>query len=455
MTIIDKRATISIIGGGASGVLTAANIIRHTTVPVNINLIEKRPHIAGGVAYSTTNAAHLLNVPAGRMGAFPDDVGHFFQWLTANGYDHDDHAFVPRMIFGRYLKSELESAAAERAAIARLNIVSSEAVDAADGLVRLADGGELSADLTVLAFGNFLPPDPYVENDDYTASPKYFRDQWSPDLASIKETDDVLIIGTGLSMVDLVMGYHQAGHKGKILAISTRGMLSAVHELGHTYPAFYDELRSMTRITDMLRAVRQHIARAQDNGSDWRAVIDSLRPYTHQLWKQLPLAEKRYFMQHLSRYWNVARHRMPAEAAEVVEKMQRDGRLSILKGRLKKIESGERFVTTYAVDGEIKSVVSDCVINCIGAESNFEKVDSPLLKNLFSRGTIVSDDLKMGIKADENGGVIGADGRASNSIFTLGTALKGSLWESTAIPEIRNQAAALGRYLCERAASPK
>lgn len=444
---------ITIIGGGASGTLLAANLLRAAGEElIEINLVEKKPAIGRGVAYSTPDDIHLLNVPAARMTAYPDDPDHFLRWLGGRGYEYGPASFVPRKIFGEYLNDVVRSSLETKHEKVRLNVFEDDAVDIKleenKAQVILASGEFLHSEKVVLAFGNFLPPDPTVRDRRFVEHPKYFRSPWEENVfASISERDDVLIVGTGLSMVDVVLKLAHSGHRGKICAISTRGLLPAVHELGHTYPTFADELRSTERITDMLKTVRRHIKLAESDGSDWRAVIDSLRPATQELWQNLPLAEKRYFMQHLSRYWNVARHRMPAEAAEVLDRLQENGQLQVLKGRLQEINPNGRFEVTYRTNGTSAHLAADTVINCIGSESNFQKLDSTLVKNLFAAGSIRSDALNFGIDALPNGSVVGQNGEVTGIIYTLGTALKGTLWETTAIPEIRAQARQLADEL--------
>lgn len=448
---IVKRITI--IGGGASGTLLAANLLRSADDRmIEINIVEKNPAVGRGVAYSTPDDIHLLNVPAARMTAFADEPDHFLNWLEANGYQYGPNAFVPRKIFGSYLVDVVHAAEEEKHDRVKLNIFEDDAVDVVieggKAQVILASGEFLYSEKIVLAFGNFLPPQPSVSDLTFTTAPKYFRTPWNDGVFEKIDTgDEVLIVGTGLSMVDVVLKLADSNHSGKIHAISTRGLLPAVHKLGHTYPSFADELRPMSQITDILKAVRRHIERAGEMGIDWRAVIDSLRPVTQEIWQNLPLSEKRYFMQHLSRYWNVARHRMPAEAADVIETLRSSGRLDIMKGRLKNVKHDGRFQVTYRTAGVDKYLSADAMINCIGSESNFRKLDSELVSNLFDRGYIRSDGLNFGIDALPNGSVLGQNGGNSDFIFTLGTALKGTLWETTAIPEIRTQAKGLAKVL--------
>lgn len=439
---------ITIIGGGASGTLLAANLLKHAgTRPVEINLVEKRSRVGRGVAFGTTQMSHLLNVPAGRMGAFPDEVDGFHRWLTQNGEAYGPDDFVPRVKYGAYLRDTFTNAVEARSPAAQVNLIDDEAVDlsvnGSSAEVMLRSGEILPCNHVIFAFGNFKPPHPSVGDIAFIGSPNYFQDPWGPKLYENVEPDDsMFIVGTGLSMVDVALHFHRLGHRGKISAISTRGMLPAVHKLGYTYPSFADEVDSPERITDVLKTVRRHIAQAEGSDSNWRAVIDSLRPVTQKMWLSLPIAEKRYFKQHLSRYWNVARHRMPVEAADVLTEMQAKGSLEILKGRLTSItlDADGRFQARYrTIEAEGKTV-ANILINCIGSEADFSKIDSLFVQNLISRRHIRPDELRLGIDATPDGRVIGKDGEPSNVVRTLGTALKGILWESTAIPEIRVQA---------------
>jgi uncharacterized NAD(P)/FAD-binding protein YdhS len=438
---------ITVIGGGASGTLLAINLLRNAgDTAVEINLVERRSKIGRGVAFGTTRESHLLNVPAGRMGAFPDAVDHFHKWLVENGHPYEPNDFVPRMIFGEYLRELFSDTAESRPSNVSLNVIDDEAVDMSvnkdSAEVILRSGEILQSTHVVLAFGNFKPPHPSVADQSFLSSDKYFQDPWNSRLYETVKTDDsIFIVGTGLSMIDVALHLHKHNHQGNIYAISTRGQLPTVHELGHSYDSFSHELKPMTRITDILKAVRRHIKKAESGGSNWRAVIDSLRPVTQQLWLDLPIAEKRYFKQHLSRYWNVARHRMPADVAAILDEMKADGRLEILKGRLQTIDpDGEKFAITFATPDASRTIEADILVNCIGSESSFARIDSTFVKNLIARKHIRDDELSLGIDATPDGRVVGKTGRPSEVVFTLGTALKGILWESTAIPEIRTQA---------------
>ena len=448
-----KRVTI--IGGGASGTLLAINLLGYSgSERVEVNIVEKRSRVGRGVAFGTDHDVHLLNVPSGKMSAFPDDPGHFHQWLIAQGNEFEATSFVPRKYFADYLAATLESAAANARPNVALNIYDGEAVsmdaNGARAEIVTAEGDNFYSDAVVLAFGNFLPPHPSVKDLAFTVQPKYFRDAWSPSVEEMVDPEDsVLIIGTGLSMADAVMQLANRGHRGEITAISTRGILPAVHELGHTYPDFYGELKGRTKITELFKIVRRHMRKADSDGSNWRAVIDSLRPHTQRIWLDLPFAEKRYFMQHLSRYWNAARHRMPVETASVIDRLKKTGQLEVLSGRLRSITHSNDFAVEFSVNGETQTIAVDAVINCIGPESNYARLESPLVQDLLAKGLIRCDSLSFGLDAAPDGNLIAGDGERSPVLFTLGTALKGILWESTAIPEIRMQARDLSKKLLQ------
>lgn len=439
---------ITIIGSGATGTLLAVNLIRHSgDEALEINLVDKKERIGRGVAYSAASDFYLLNVPANKMGAFPDDIEHFYRWLNENNYDFFSNDFVPRKLYGKYLRELFCETVKNKNSNVTVNLLDDEAVDVLidenQAQVILSSGEVVYSDKIVLAFGNFLPPHPKTADQSYTQSEKYFQNPWKPEIFElVKPTDDVFIVGTGLTFVDVAASFQNNRHEGKIYGFSTRGLLPAVHELGFVYPSFADELKDTTRVSEMMKIVRRHINKAAEQHSNWRGVIDSLRPHTQAIWLNLPTSEKMSFMQHLSRYWNVARHRLPPESAKMLEEMQAEDKLHVLKGRLRNITVNKagKFDVSYSVNGAETHLAVDAIVNCIGSESNFNRIEFPLVKNLIGKGLIKTDELKLGIDATPDGRTIARSGAISDRILVAGTALKGVLWESTAMPEIRAQA---------------
>jgi uncharacterized NAD(P)/FAD-binding protein YdhS len=434
---------ITIIGGGASGTLLAVNLLKHNgDNPIEINLVERRKTIGRGVAYSTPEHIHLLNVPAAKMGAFPDDVEHFHRWLQAKNYEYAAGDFVPRKVYGDYLLEVLVDVIAEKSPNAAVNLLDDEAIDIIteddSALVLLKSGEVLPSHRVVLAFGNFLPPVPTTETREFTAADKYFQNAWDTTLPErIASTDDVLVIGTGLTAVDNILSFYHRGHTGKIIALSTHGWLPTVHQAADPYPGFKDEIAGEKNIRRIFKAIRRHCRHAEN----WRGVIDSLRPYTQEVWSGLPVAEKQKFMRRLRRVWDISRHRIPPKCNEILQNMQTEGTLEIRKGRLRDITAaGDRFDIKFTSKGQETTLAVDAVINCTGSESNFSKIDFPLVRSLIERGEIEPDELFLGLNATPDGKIINKRNETSNVISTLGTALKGILWESTAMPEIRVQA---------------
>lgn len=438
------RHTITIIGGGASGTLLCVQLLRQATQPLSIYLVEQNGPPGRGVAYGTTSAAHRLNVPANKMGAYPDQPGHFYDWLQANQHAYAPDAFVPRRLYAQYLRTQLDEAMAAHPG--SLEIIHDQAVDLhaeTDQLhVHLASGRKLTSQQAVLAFGNFLPAQPRFLSPQAATAARYFGNPWQPELARhIRPGDRVLVIGMGLTAVDTLLSLQEHSHHGALYAISTHGWWPAVHQLGHSYPDFSGELAGLTTLRSILPVVRKHLRQAQQQGSNWRAVIDALRAATPALWQQLPLTEKQRFMRHMRRLWDVSRHRMPQECASALEAMHASGQLQSLQGRISEIGLVDgQFQVLYQQRTAIEQLSVDAVINCMGSDTHLARLDSPLLKQLLARQLIQADALGQGIEAAPNGII-------SERLYTLGPALKGVLWESTAMPEIRTQAQQLAARL--------
>lgn len=436
--------TITIIGGGASGTLLAVQLARQASAPLSIHLIEQHRPAGRGVAYGTTTPAHRLNVPASKMGAYPDQPGHFHEWLVQNGHDFAPDAFVPRQLYSQYLQDQLQ--AAQQTPGVKIELIHDEALDIevqpGRAEVTLASGRVLTSDAVVLAFGNFLPPQPSFLSPLAAVAPKYFGNPWQPDLAaSLAANDRVLVIGMGLTAIDTLLSLQAQPHLGPLHAISTHGWWPAVHQLGHTYPDFSDELAGLNSLPAMLRVLRRHLNAASAQGSNWRAVIDALRPSTQALWQQLPPTEKRRFIRHLRRLWDVSRHRMPQECATALDAMHNSGQLHSLQGRITAVNfDGEEFNVMYRSPHGEQAFQVDAIVNCMGSESNYARLPSRLVQNLLARQLIRPDALSQGLEA-------APDGTLGPRLYTLGTALKGMLWESTAMPEIRAQAQQLAALL--------
>jgi hydroxyacylglutathione hydrolase len=437
--------TIAIIGGGVSGTLTAFHLIRQGT-SARVILIDQRPAFGLGLAYSTPSLRHLLNVPAGKISALPDQADHFLNWLRKN---HDPAAtektFAPRAVFGRYIQSLLRSTdrlEQEIATVVDVRIHDSGAV------LALSNGCELRADLVVLATGNFDPaPLPGITK---AASDLglYRHNAWAPETyEGLHPNAIVALIGTGLTGVDVVLRLRELGHRGRIVAVSRHGVFPNRHDDYTPLSSSAIPLDTPATCVAYLRALLAQI-RA---GADWRAALDSLRETTNELWLRLPLEEKKRFRRHLQRRWDVVRHRMAPASAAIIESELQNGTLEIREGHLNTIDAAA-VGACIALRTRVGSATfyADRVINCTGPSMNYRRVASTLLGNMFKRGLVTPGPLGTGFHCSRDGAVIASGGHASEIIFNLGPGRLGDLLESIAVPEIRQQAVELASILADR-----
>lgn len=461
-------ARVAIVGAGFSGTAVAIQLLRAARAPLAIALIEREPRqSARGVAYSTFDPRHILNVPAGRMSLDPAAPEDFVEWLKARGLAPRDDAagwFAPRQLYGQYLEQRLREAE-ERAPSAKLRRITGEVVGLAPqaGALALAlRGGEaLGADCAVLALGNFPPPHPVVGDPQGYDSPRYFNRAWEPGAVDgIHPDDAVLLIGTGLTSIDMLISLERNGHSGRIVALSRRGLWPLPHSAAPAWPDFLPH-PAPTRLLELLGLVRAEIAKAAAAGVPWASVINALRPRTVEVWRGLPRDEQRRFLRHLRPWWEVARHRMPQSSADCIARLTARGQLETLRGRLRSIgESADRAALDVGIHlrasghgrdlGTERTLRVARVLNCTGAESNYRKLADPLVRNLMRGGLAQADPLHLGLATAADGALLDAQGAARLPVWTLGPCRKGSLWETTAVPEIREQAAAVAARVLER-----
>src|ERR1700722_6826729 len=321
--------TIAIIGGGVSGTLMAFHLVRQENA-AGVILIDQRLKFGRGLAYLTPSLRHLLNVPAGKISALPDQPDHFLNWLREN---HDpattEKTFAPRAVFGRYIQSLLASTRGIEQEIA--TVVDVRRHDSG-AVLTLDNGCELRADLIVLATGNFDPaPLPGITKA-ASDSGLYRHNAWAADTYEGLHPDaPVALIGTGLTGVDVVLRLRELGHRGKIIALSRHGIFPNRHSEYTPLSATAIPTDTAATCVAYLRALRAAIR----GGAEWRAAIDSLRETTNVLWLRLPIEEKKGFPRPLQRRWEVVRHRMAPPIADISESELRNGTLEIREGHLK------------------------------------------------------------------------------------------------------------------------
>lgn len=446
-----SHKSIAIIGGGFSGALVAINLLRQANSPLEIVLISKSPEIGRGVAYSTKDENHLLNVPAANMSAFPEEPNHFLEWLEQSDFLPNPKAFYPRKLYGDYIQSQFAKVKD------KLQIIHSSAVDFVidneDVEILLENGQSINVGYVVLAIGNFPAVITNAQRALFQLKDRVIHNPWAgfERIKKIEKDAEILIIGTGLTMVDVVTSLIKQGHEGKITAISRNGKLPEAHIA--TKPSYEISLPSENRVLPLLKFVRAEIEAASKKSIPWQSVFDALRPHTQALWQSLPIAEKRRFMRHLRIWWDTRRHRMSEQIFDILQANRDEKKLIIRAARILLINPvKEKFEVVFKPRGSNTPVVSknfDYVINCTTPETNLEEVSDPLIRNLLAKEIIKTGSLRMGAKVNSVGALIGKGDIAAVNIFAIGSIQKGELWETVAIPELRVQARNLATTILE------
>ncbi|MDX8149259.1 FAD/NAD(P)-binding protein [Lentzea sp. BCCO 10_0061] len=447
---------VVVVGAGASGTLAAIHLLR-ANASLELVLVDRSGEFGPGRAYRTGDPGHLLNTAAGKMSALDDDPGHFARWSGASAEE-----FLPRGEYGRYLAETLR-AEEERAAARQVTDAATGSGAAASGTatrhasgtattptrpsngtlvrhiadtatritsspagvtVELARTGPVHADFAVLAPGvgsgnplaGLLPED----------SPRYVADPWAGPLPHTGGAP-VLVLGTGLSMMDVSVA---VARDSVVHAVSRHGLLPQPH---HRRPGPAPSLPDPPRrgsLSELMRFVRRSISADPDR---WRDVVDQLRPHTHQLWRQLDVPERRRFLDRVGHYWNVHRHRAAPTTHRRVRRLMDEGRVKLHRGQVTAVRPTEE---GFQVDlTGSRTLTVGWLVNATGFRQ-----DGPLVRGLVADGTARPDPIGLGVRTGGGGRVLDEDGVPCR-IFTLGALRRGELFESTAVPEIRAQAA--------------
>jgi uncharacterized NAD(P)/FAD-binding protein YdhS len=448
-----SKFTVAVIGGGFTGATLVAQLLQQAAPSFSVALIERDSRPGCGVAYGTQHPFHLLNVPADNMSAVSGDPEHFLRWARLNfdsGAQPED--YLPRRVYGQYLQSVLHESAALKPD--QFDWKHDEAVritrHGSTAEISLRSGEKILADKVVLALGNFPPGDlPIPGKPD--RSPRYVPDPWAADaMERIPHQGSVLLVGSGLTAVDVVLALRANEFRGTIHILSRHGLLPQKHQAAALpWPPFLSKSSPRT-VRGLMRLVRQHVQAAQTHGNDWRYVIDSLRPFTQAIWQSLPVREQQRFLRHLRAYWDSHRHRVAPDIGAILHSQLLNGRVQAHAGRITAYhETANAVAVTYRErkTGELKQLGIDRVFNCTGPEADCRKLASPLLRDLTRQHLIRPDQVFLGLDTAGDGALIGSDGKASDFLYTLGPTRKGSLWETIAVPEIRVQVSALTSLL--------
>ena len=444
MTMLDcppDSLRVAIIGGGFSGTMVAAQLARRGIRSV---LIEGNGRMGRGVAYATREPAHVLNVRAEVMSAWPDDLDDFARTIEAEGGSAKD--FSERRRFGRYLGAILDQAVGE-GLVTPVEAKAVSAVRAGDGwIVELEGGGRIEARALVLAIGNQEPAAMAVAAG--VSEERFVNNPWGRQARTADERlagsdRPVLLLGTGLTAVDHILSLDANGHRGRITALSRRGQMPRGHIPYEPVAVEHEEV-PMGNLLLLWRWLRRRTAQGS-----WRAAVDALRPHSSAIWQALGPAEQRRFLRHARPWWDVHRHRIATEVAARLKELVGSGRLEVVAGRVRAMREVDGGVEVEIVrrgrrprppapspEGEGEARSFDTVVNCTGPLGAMARTENPILRQMLDDKLIGVDDLGIGLAVDDRD-------RAGDRVWALGPMTKGKYWEIIAVPDIRGQAAAV------------
>lgn len=422
-----SKVDVAVIGGGFSGTMAAAQLARRG---LKAALIEGGGKMGRGVAYSTREPAHVLNVRAEVMSAWPHDLEDFARQVEADGGSSKD--FSERRRFGRYMDEVLESAIASGVTPIEATAVSATRKQGG-WVVALQDGGRVEAKAVVLAIGNQEPAPMRVAAG--ISPERFINNPWGGEARAADErlagTDrSVLLLGTGLTAVDHVLALDAHGHCGRITMLSRRGQVPRGHVAYEPVPVEADEV-PMGNVMTLWRWLRQRTGQM-----NWQAAVDALRPHASTIWRSFSPEERRRFMRHARPYWDVHRHRIATEVAARMKQLIGNGQLEVVAGRvrsMREVEGGIEVEIARRGSGEIETRLFDTVVNCTGPLGKMTRTVNPVVRQMLDDGLIAVDELGIGIDVDGND-------RAGDGVWAMGPTTKGKYWEIIAVPDIRFQA---------------
>lgn len=461
-----KSKTIVIVGAGFCGSTLATRLLRqHSINSLDVVLITRAGTLGRGVAYSTHAGAHVLNVPAGRMGALAEKEDGFYEYAMQYDSNMTQGSFIKRTLYGDYLTTLLNDASKKTSTGAELKVLIGTVIEVTPtksgkaARLILESGEYVDADTVVLSTGHCARQKPAIASKyrSFYESSRYVHDPWQTDaLGNIGESDPVLLIGSGLTMLDVVLDLRDRGHKGMIYSVSRRGLSPQPHRVLSSHP-LYDGQLSQQMLKNCttrhyVRAVRDAVKHQTLNGGDWRDVIGGLRSTTAQLWHALPTIERQRFLRHVRPYWDTHRHRCAPQPGARMQAEIDAGKLKLFAGRVTGYDSNSDHVSVHLRRRGAQSeecIEVGAVINCTTPAFDLRQLDDPLLASLRTSGLLIPDALGTSMAIAPSGALVGRDGTESSWLYYVGPFLQARDWEATAVPELREYVKSLAETLSQ------
>ena len=452
--------TIVIVGGGFSGTLVAANLLRRPPAgPTRLVLIERANEVARGAAYAERGFPYLLNVPASRMSANSAAPKEFLEFAQRRMPNVTGEDFLPRSLYGEYLGEVLLAAHLSAPNHIRLEIVHGSVTNIRrierhlPLQVELDGGRRFTADDVVLALGNPKPAS-LAAAKDVLGHPAYVADPWAVDLKFARD-QTVLLIGTGLTAADIInVASSDPQRLPDLHALSRHGLVPP-RQTPFRPDAFKGDgnallLAASTSLRGLTSSVRLLANEAEKMGGDWREAITFVRNMAPTIWQRLPERDRVRFLRHVRAYWDIYRHRLPPDLIQKIDALRSSQQLTIHAGHIKEfIPRGDRIETIWRPRGTHRPRAQqfDRVINCTGPDYAIARSSDPLWRNLVQCGLCVADSLGLGLRTGPNGAIVDADGWPGPHLFYVGPMLRADHWEATAAHELRGHAEKLAALL--------
>jgi uncharacterized NAD(P)/FAD-binding protein YdhS len=448
-----RRPVVAIIGGGVSGGGVAYHLLKLVNGDApDIVVFEPRPMLGRGLAYDTADPAHRINVPAAKMSLQPDDVEEFQRWVEANNAVRDDpearrengQLFPRRRVFGDYVGSLLQPFVKSGAITHRRAIVTAIRRENDGWTISDDKGGETHADIVAIATSHPPPVAPGRLAAILGAHPRFVADTTKPGaLEVIRPQDRVLVIGNGLTAADVIASLARNGHEGPVIAISRRGLRSRGHAVVPQEPFGDFIAEPASSAVALLRKVRLTIREATRQGQTWHSVIDQVRAQGHDLWRALPVTERRRIVRHLRPFWDVHRFRIAPQVEAVLEAAIASGRLEVLAAS----------VAAAGIDGETIRVtlqprharerlerIVDAVVVTTGPAHDGILRTQPWLGELAREGYLALDPTGLGLACTEHSEAMGQDGQVTPTLLISGPLARGTFGELMGLPQISEHA---------------
>ncbi len=436
--------SIVILGGGFAGAATAIKLVEAGYPAGQVTIVEPRTELGRGIAYSTSDLDHLVNGPARMFSLYPGDPGHLSRWL-ANHPDRRgwtgpadgsfDASFPPRYLYGDYVQSELAKTGVQHVVDRALDVLP-------EGEVVLASGRRLPAGRVVLATGLVRNESGFVISDSVRSQGRYIGDPWAANAYdAIGSSDgDVAIIGSSLTMLDIVISLEKRGFRGRYFTFSRRGLFVQSRREVEAWPAFLRPENLPNTARALLREIQRERRAIATAGEDWQRLVLSLRPFIEPLWASASDIERRRFTRHLRTFWDLAFHRAVPDSMAWLDRVLKQGRFFNMAGRVQGLapsaEPGVEVTWRPRGEAESRSRRFDHVVNAAGYEADWRRLSDVLARNLLARGAVRPHPVGFGIEADAaTGAVIGSDGHPSRRLYAVGHPLRGAAWEASSVLE--------------------